>query len=286
MVNGYWCGNRFTYQPVMPAVFDDSLSYLEIYAKICKKLNEIIDIMNRYDGVTEEWVKAYVEQQLADIKVLINNLNGDTNNRIDELKAYVNEQILILTDALNINRESIIEDAKLYTDKKFYELLHQFSDMIENGFLVYNPIKGYDTTVNEAVNDLYDALRVYSVTATEYDELNLTAEQYDNIGMTATEYDFFAKFFLWWWFSKNLISPLTGEYVNHQEAIDELANLHRSGGITAGEYDALKLTATAYDEKKITAYQYDFNAKNLLTNGAMAIKMSAERRVARANQKS
>ena len=286
MVNGYWCGNRFTYQPVMPAVFDDSLSYLEIYAKICKKLNEIIDIMNRYDGVTEEWVKAYVEQQLADIKVLINNLNGDTNNRIDELKAYVNEQILILTDALNINRESIIEDAKLYTDKKFYELLHQFSDMIENGFLVYNPIKGYDTTVNEAVNDLYDALRVYSVTATEYDELNLTAEQYDNIGMTATEYDFFAKFFLWWWFSKNLISPLTGEYVNHQEAIDELANLHRSGGITAGEYDALKLTATAYDEKKITAYQYDFNAKNLLTNGAMAVKMSAERRVARANQKS
>lgn len=286
MVNGYWCGNRFTYQPVMPAVFDDSLSYLEIYAKICKKLNEIIDIMNRYDGVTEEWVKAYVEQQLADIKVLINNLNGDTNNRIDELKAYVNEQIFILTDALNINRESIIEDAKLYTDKKFYELLHQFSDMIENGFLVYNPIKGYDTTVNEAVNDLYDALRVYSVTATEYDELNLTAEQYDNIGMTATEYDFFAKFFLWWWFSKNLISPLTGEYVNHQEAIDELANLHRSGGITAGEYDALKLTATAYDEKKITAYQYDFNAKNLLTNGAMAVKMSAERRVARANQKS
>lgn len=40
----YWC------QLVLPAVFDDSLSYYELVAKVVKKLNEVIDSNNELAG--------------------------------------------------------------------------------------------------------------------------------------------------------------------------------------------------------------------------------------------
>lgn len=44
----YWC------QKVLPAVYDDSLSYYELLCKVVSKLNEVIEnINNKDDGVTE-----------------------------------------------------------------------------------------------------------------------------------------------------------------------------------------------------------------------------------------
>lgn len=273
------CIPRFNFNPVMPAVFDDSISYLEWVAKICEKVDNIIDVLNRLDGVTEDWVETYVQAQLEDIRILIADTNGETVQQLNEFKAYVNQQINTILEMLDTVGDGILEEANRYTDEKFYDLMHEFSDMIEHGFLVYNPIKGYDTDVETALLDLYEAMRVpWSVTADEYDSLELTADEYDAINMTAVQYDFFAKFYLYKWFAKTLISPLTGERATHQECIDELANLHRTGGITAGEYDALQLTAQAYDDKQIGAYDYDFNAKNLLTSGQAARAYRAERK--------
>lgn len=38
-----------------------------------------------------------------------------------------------------------------------------------------------------------------------------------------------------------------------------------TGPLTAGEYDALRLSATIYDGYRLTATQYDYNAKQYLT---------------------
>lgn len=278
-MRGFCCIPKFSFNPVMPAVFDDSISYLEWVAKICSKVDDIIDVLNRLDGVTEDWVKQYVEAQLEDIRNLINDTNGQTLQQLNEFKAYVNNQINNILEMMDGIGDGILEEANRYTDEKFYDLMLEFSDMIEHGFLVYNPIKGYDTDVETAILDLYEAMRVpWSVTADEYDSLELTADEYDAVNMTAVQYDFFAKLFLYKWFAKTLISPLTGERATHQECIDELANLHRTGGITAGEYDALQLTAQTYDGKAIGAYDYDFNAKNLLTSGQSALNERAARK--------
>lgn len=275
----FCCIPRFQFNPVMPAVFDDSISYLEWVAKICNKVDDIIDVLNQLDGVTEDWVKQYVQAQIEDVKLYIDNLNGATQQDLSDFKAYVNQMIAQILEMIDGVGDGILDEANRYTDEKFYDLMLEFSNMIEHGFLVYNPIKGYDTDVETAIIDLYEAMRVpWSVTADEYDSLELTADEYDAVNMTAVQYDFFAKLFLCKWFAKTLISPLTGERATHQECIDELANLHRTGGITAGEYDALQLTAQTYDDKAITAYSYDFNAKNLLTNGLNALEERAERK--------
>lgn len=52
----YWC------QLVLPAVFDDSLSYYELVCKVSDKLNEVIDANNELAG--------YVADNAADIKEL------------------------------------------------------------------------------------------------------------------------------------------------------------------------------------------------------------------------
>lgn len=52
-------------------------------------------------------------------------------------------------------------------------------------------------------------------------------------------------------------SPITGNMVTVQAAINELASFHQDG-ITAGDYDARDLTAQAFDDLNLTAFQYDF----------------------------
>ena len=55
----------------------------------------------------------------------------------------------------------------------------------------------------------------------------------------------------------NVRSPLTGDVVTVQQALNELAGLHQSG-ISAGDFDALELTAQGFDAKDLTAYEFDY----------------------------
>lgn len=53
-------------------------------------------------------------------------------------------------------------------------------------------------------------------------------------------------------------SPLTGDVVTVQQALNELAGLHQSG-ISASSFDALELTAQGFDSKNLTAYNFDYS---------------------------
>lgn len=55
-------------------------------------------------------------------------------------------------------------------------------------------------------------------------------------------------------------SPISGEYVDIQTAINELAGTRRNA-LTADQYDSLEKTATAYDAEQCSAYDYDFRGK-------------------------
>lgn len=52
-------------------------------------------------------------------------------------------------------------------------------------------------------------------------------------------------------------SPLTGDVVSVQQALNELAGLHQDG-ITAEAFDALELTAQEFEAKDLTAYEFDY----------------------------
>lgn len=88
----YWC------QLVLPAVFDDSLSYYELVAKVVKKLNEVIDSNNELAG--------YVgtnTQDIAQLKEDVELLNSEfekvkngqyTSLYIEAMKNWISENLI------------------------------------------------------------------------------------------------------------------------------------------------------------------------------------------------
>lgn len=63
----------------------------------------------------------------------------------------------------------------------------------------------------------------------------------------------------------DVVNPITGEYENIQNVLDDILDALLSGfGLTAKEYDDLKLTALQYDKLVITAIQYSVRGYLLL----------------------
>lgn len=60
----YWC------QRILPAVYDDSLSYYELLCRVVAKLNEVIELVQGSPAVVEEMQAAIAElqQELEDFK--------------------------------------------------------------------------------------------------------------------------------------------------------------------------------------------------------------------------
>lgn len=78
---------------------------------------------------------------------------------------------------------------------------------------VLNPVKGYRTSLNQTLADMYDNLRYYALTCNEFDSLNLTCTDFDNLLLNCNEFDLYgAKRFR---VDSNLYmhNPFTGEYV-------------------------------------------------------------------------
>lgn len=249
----------FIYQPVLPAVFDDSLSYLEMIGKIYSTVQKLVEEVNSIDSVTQEYVDNAITQAIIQCNQYATGIGNSLDLRISNLVTDTTRELNNLRDYINNQDDVTLIKGKVYTDEKVQDAINQFSDMIENGFLVYNPCRGYKTSVGLAIYDLYNSMRIYGIGAQEYDSLLLTAEQYDNKMLTASEYDYYGVVRLSKTYGK-IISPISGEFVTVTEAINQLANLHRKP-VTATYYDGLNLTATAYDNKNLTAYRYDFEGQ-------------------------
>ena len=52
---------RYICQMVLPAVYDDSLSYYELLCKVIKKLNEVIELNNEQSEAYNELYKLFVQ---------------------------------------------------------------------------------------------------------------------------------------------------------------------------------------------------------------------------------
>lgn len=275
--------------------YDSDLGWLiKEVTRIADQYDTFIAYMNTHKVEYEELVRRVtaLETEINSFETEINNrfytldqeLRSDIDEKIAEVVTQVNEKLhevdLALRDLENkFNlfktdiRNLVIQYynlGKSYTDFKIEELINSLPDLTT--VYVFNPVKGEVTTLQVAINDLYDLGRPEALTALEYDSLEITASDYDALEITAIDYDLRGRTILeelgliknpWHY----MYSPFTGEYVPLQDIITELSNLHKdvSGAITAGDYDALELTASDYDAYEISAYDYDWIANTILT---------------------
>lgn len=203
------------------------------------RVNEALNV--QYRTITDEYTAMYANI-LTDMTAALNTMSITIDN-------YKRELIEMINDG-----DDAVMNWVRATLATFLQTLPDYEHLIIN-----NPVRGMQTTVQIAINDLYDYFNVYGLTAQEYDDLELTAAEYDSYLITAHDYDTFGvkifspeSYYL-------MRSPFTGTIEPIPSVIYDLFDLHRSGALTAAAYDALDMTASYYDGLLLDAYDYDLN---------------------------
>lgn len=140
----------------------------EVYPKLIELKNQI----------TLEY-QAYVQSRISDLTAYIDNINN-------ELRLYIDNQDVYYNNLAQSYADHAESESKAYTD-----------DKILNVTMMINPITGEYDDVRVVVTDIVNYFHSEnSLTAAEYDALDLTAQDYDNYQLSAFDYDFNGKILL------------------------------------------------------------------------------------------
>lgn len=202
-------------QKVLPLVYDDSLSYYEVLAKVAAKLNELIEIVN----VQGEGIYGYIDEQFAAFKT---EWNAELQAKLDALTQTINQNNEIINgrlDTFQADYTSQISAAEAKLTQQIASLATELDSKVSNLTQLVNttdqanrtwttvqikqaidalpdtlppvicPVDGNLESVQTCINHIWDYLNKNSLTANEYDNLNLTADAYDAFQLTATQYD-------------------------------------------------------------------------------------------------
>lgn len=188
---------------------------------------------------------------LAEFTRLFTELKASVELEISRMKA----EILDLQYELERQLSEMREETREYIDNKFDDFIAHLPDY--EHLIVRNPVTGTQTTVQVALDSLYDLFNIDGITAGEYDSLEITAGEFDALEIMAAEYDKHAYTILGYPDPRYYMrSPFTGEVVPVKEVVMGLWGLHNQG-ITAADFDALDLTAGEFDALELQAYYYD-----------------------------
>lgn len=255
--------------PILPTVYSDALSYYETICELSKTIQDVIAKMDTYGDTVLAEAARYTDTRVNAVYSWVNDRFGEYNSQWgDQIKDLQKQysQLLInynkLVDLFNQNIK--------FLDAKFDLLADSLKKYIKNVVSTCNKINVINPTnkkyegLQKTLDDMYKALNCGSITAEEYDNLNLTARFYDKLRLTATYYDYNARFALFKQLYLTMRSPFTGLRETYDTIINQLAQLHQHS-LTSSEYDNLRLTVTNYDSKTISAYNYDWDGKTYLT---------------------
>lgn len=264
-----------TYVDQQDTTIDDKVSALD--ARETQHYNELKDSI----AETLTQAKAYTDQQYAELTAAYDDkLNKGFAGVREELFDSLSEQLQIPLDELEKNYHDLMilvsqqyeqlvkmiregdEATQAYCNAQIAALEAKIPEI--TSVQVVDPTTGTVTDIQTAIDRIYYVLRCCSLTAGEYDALWIEAQDYDRLKLSALQYDIQARHFLYPYFKVwKMSSPFTGEYVNTRSVVYDLADLHRVNGITAANYDALKLTGTDYDGLNLTAYSYAWDFPNI-----------------------
>lgn len=274
----------------VPTVYSNKQSYYECLCYLGYKINECINAIKEY----QDDYQSYTDDKVAELKEYVDNLNTAMKKYVDgrwnDLNETVNSYYTELTGEINALDEKIdtditrlenyLEDKiselnvlidtfnaelKAYINLRIDEVYAYIRDYYVNSIKIYDPATGAYTTIQQCVENIYNAVRYFAITASEFDGTGITAKGFDDENLLAAQFDLYGVFIFGKPAFLYMSNPLTGEYQFYQDVINDLADLHRDNPITASAFDALNLTATVFDGKQITAENFDNNAGNLLS---------------------
>ena len=94
--------NKFN--PILPIVYSEALSYMEALSQYCEKLNEVIELVNNVgDGILEQ-ANAYTDAKVQEQIQLINDAVEEVNELAEDLQIQfdrLSESVQTRIDVLN-----------------------------------------------------------------------------------------------------------------------------------------------------------------------------------------
>jgi hypothetical protein len=258
------CGGGF---PPQPIVYTSDMTLLDRVMMIQKELTELDNYVKTGDFLKPAY-------QYTDRKII--ELSNDTAKKLKALTDTVNnnkEQFDESITQINASLNNIYSDLTVLgteIDTKIESAMQTVLYDVEQlliGYSIYviSPVTGRKTTVQNALNEVYEATALNALTASEYEQVEITVANYDNRMISANDYDRKSRFIFLKELYFSVISPFTGLKETCCDIVNEIVNyLKTDKAITAAEYDALSLSVSDYDNKNITAYNYDWNGKQIL----------------------
>lgn len=226
---------------ILPAVYEDALTYIEQLKVLNNKLNECIKTFNDYGNVLLVESKEYTDQR-------INELNIDINNQLDSFQMELDNALKDLDEQLKAELEKFREDAQ-----NEFEWFKQRADELFELFV--------DETIklNSRINELQISINVL------FEMMSRTKlEIRRDVEGSLTELKAWVEQQIAYKHGSEIIvkNPITLRLTSLNKALQDILDvMGMIGSLTVDEYNSLHLTAYQYNEYKITAYVYLYRVR-------------------------
>lgn len=177
--------------------FDELRSYVNSQLdKVTELEKEFESFTTNIDSKLDNY-EVQINKQFDGFKVELNRqldqIRADFDSFRKQVNADVAEQLAVVqTNLLNVIN-GVENELNTKLDKAIEDFNYRFEHMVVSKALVYNTVRGAETTLQEYLDDIAGTLRGDAITAGEYDALELTAQEYDDKEITAYDYDYFGK---------------------------------------------------------------------------------------------
>lgn len=171
-----------------------NLDSLIKYVRALKdQVEEIGDLPDQMKALSDRVgvIEALYQEFASDIKQQFQELQQDNINTFNTLKAGIDAEFALL----KADVEDDISTMEAQLSALSARLDHVLNNLPSEVFMI-SPFTGEEESLEMIINQLANAQRTDSLTASEYDALALTATTYDAKNITAYNYD---------WNGKNLL---------------------------------------------------------------------------------
>lgn len=168
---------------------------IEETRKLMTEMQVVQETLAQIEVMTEDQIKALINSAIATNNIELYNKMLDYYNQVtNEYKSYCNSQIAQLKTYVD-NQDVYYDNlAKSYADHAIIESKAYTDSQVLSYTMMVNPITGQYDDVRDVVNDIVMYFHTEnSLTAGEYDALDMTAADYDAKDLTAYDYDYNGK---------------------------------------------------------------------------------------------
>ena len=155
---------------ITPFTYGDGYTYLSLLEDMRVYLNTMIDSVNANTDSANDVVDQFTE--------LVNHVNDAIADYGTQLDNWSNDFDV---------------DFKARFDKLRADMLTLILTTTQTG-IIFNPTRGFYDPIGEVISDIYHYLRVWAITAGDYDALELTIEDFDDKYASAYDFDIRSQF--------------------------------------------------------------------------------------------